>query len=1190
MGSTERVPKVNWSQHDGFRDRPECLTSSFLFSLPQQRPPLRERTNHSGTLGALRLPQVDKAWHALCNLSISNRTYIKPGKTLPVKHDGGGMFGKARTTSGVSFITKENQPAMYKDKSSSGTNGEARSEGSHMCSSFPPGNYLASGNEYSANRQRGFAAPVGNMPNTGDFVRAVSEENAPTKKYIEVGGQVLPEELDDEDILESIDVDQIVMEHCQAGCTPQPSNQKLPPVTQCNDNIGGQAEVDLPSELISTCIHGMKLGLCPEGAYHLRELKDKLIAISNELIDNSSELTPELLKKLRDERSQLNRQIQYLENQIPTTGIDGNRKMSQFSASTAFVSPFQYETPRTFGSRIEPFRLDMHVHPSNQPSGYDQFSPPSVSLASERSSILPPPVDRTLHLSNADVSYIEGSIIEKWRSRKFPWTAKLEDNNKKVFGNHSFRPNQREIINATMSGHDVFVLMPTGGGKSLTYQLPALICPGVTLVISPLVSLIQDQIMHLLQANIPAAYLSASMEWSEQQDIHRELNSDYCRYKLLYVTPEKVAKSDALLRQLENLHSRELLARIVIDEAHCVSQWGHDFRPDYQGLGILKQKFPCIPVLALTATATASVKEDVVRALGLANCIIFRQSFNRPNLWYSVIPKTKKCLEDIDKFIKENHFDECGIIYCLSRMDCEKVSEKLQECGHKAAFYHGNMDGAQRAFVQKQWSKDEVNVICATVAFGMGINKPDVRFVIHHSLPKSIEGYHQECGRAGRDGQRSSCVLYYSYGDYIRVKHMISQGVAEQSPLTYGYNRANTANTSRVLETNTDNLLRMVSYCENDVDCRRLLQLAHFGERFDSNSCGKTCDNCSKRKTCVEKDVTETAKQLVELVKSTGQKFSSAHTLEVFRGSQGQNVKKHGHEKLSLHGAGKHLGKGEASRILRHLVTEDYLVEDVKKSDIYGSVSSVLKVNMQKAYNLYNGQDSIRLRFPSLMKPSNPGTSEVSAAKGSLLSGKLSQIDNSAQSQSKTDVDLSAKLYSSLRLLRTILVKEAGEGFMAYHIFGNATLQQISKKIPRTKEELLEVNGIGKAKVSKYGERVLETIESVIKEHNGASNKNSSSSNDSSDSAKRRRVVDGGLESYYEDEDELSKSTGRSKKRATTGNTEDSKHVDIKESNVGVECIHDPTFIDSDNDFEENGFGNFGRSGRVLPSWTVVDD
>jgi bloom syndrome protein len=266
-------------------------------------------------------------------------------------------------------------------------------------------------------------------------------------------------------------------------------------------------------------------------------------------------------------------------------------------------------------------------------------------------------------------------------------------------------------------------------------------------------------------------------------------------------------------------------------------------------------------MLALTATATTSVKEDVVQALGLVNCVVFRQSFNRPNLWYSVVPKTNKCLEDIDKFIRENHFDECGIIYCLSRMDCEKVTEALRVFGHKAAFYHGSMDPGKRAFVQKQWSKDEINIICATVAFGMGINKPDVRFVIHHSLPKSIEGYHQECGRAGRDGQRSSCVLYYSYTDYIRVKHMISQGGLGQGQMKMGYNCK--ASSGRMLETNTENLLRMVSYCENEVDCRRFLQLVHLGEKFDSTNCKNTCDNCSSSKILIDKDVTVIARQLV---------------------------------------------------------------------------------------------------------------------------------------------------------------------------------------------------------------------------------------------------------------------------------------------------------------------------------------
>lgn len=357
----------------------------------------------------------------------------------------------------------------------------------------------------------------------------------------------------------------------------------------------------------------------------------------------------------------------------------------------------------------------------------------------------------------------------------------------------------------------------------------------------------------------------------------------------------------------------------------------------------------------------------------------------------------------------------------------------------------------------------------------------------------------------------------------------------------------------------------MVSYSENDVDCRRLLQLLHFGEKFDAGNCGNTCDNCSKIKTLVERDVTESAKQLVELVKSTGQHFSSSHILEVYRGSLSQFVKRHRHENLSLHGAGKHLAKGEASRILRHLVIEDFLAEDVKKSDIYGSVSSVLKVNESKAHKLCSGGQRIVLRFPSSVKASKQGKSEATPAKGSLMSGKLSppQACSPAQPQSEVDLNLSAKLFSALRMLRTALLKEAGDGVMAYHIFGNATLQHMSKRIPRTKEELLEINGIGKAKVSKYGDRLLETIESTIREYNKG-DRNSSGSNESTDSIKRRRDASKALNGNMEEEDEFTKSTGRSKKRTATRQKKGSEVHNFMEP---VSCNQ---FLDDDLDFKDS--------------------
>ncbi|KAK9286396.1 hypothetical protein L1049_014792 [Liquidambar formosana] len=1008
---------------------------------------------------------------------------------------------------------------MQTHQNFSGTDAKISETARCTGNSFPSGNVHAVGksvggqNEFRASMLYNSHAPAVD----GSF----SNQTVHTSQMKE-SMEVFAAGVDDDDILENIDVDQIVMEHYQSTCTPQLSISKLPPITPSanNDNIAKHGEICLPPELCSNCNHGFKLsmpdswiplqlGLCPEVANHLQEMKDMLIVISNELLDNVSELSPVQIEKLRQDRFADPPPLSLIVIILTTT-----------------PRAFQYETPPTAAFRIDPMRFDAQVHVRNDLGGCEKWNSPSVSFSSvDRFGVSSGPVEREPYIPKfIEVNYIEGSNDKKWSGANFPVDKEAG-----------------------------------GGGKSLTYQLPALICPGTTLVVSPLVSLIQDQIMHLLQANIPAAYLSANMEWTEQQEILRELNSDYCKYKLLYVTPEKVAKSDVLLRHLESLHARELLARIVIDEAHCVSQWGHDFRPDYQGLGILKQKFPSTPVLALTATATGSVKEDVVQALGLVNCIVFQQSFNRPNLWYSVIPKTKKCLDDIDKFIKEQHFDECGIIYCLSRMDCEKVAEALQECGHKAAFYHGSMDPAQRAFVQKQWSKDEINIICATVAFGMGINKPDVRFVIHHSLPKSIEGYHQECGRAGRDGQHSSCVLYYSYSDYIRIKHMISQGVAEQSPFASGYNRISTANSGRILETNTENLLRMVSYCENDVDCRRLLQLVHFGEKFDSAKCKKTCDNCSKIRSFIEKDVTEIAKQLAEVVKLTGQQFSSSHILEVYRGSLSQFVKKHGHNTLSLHGAGKHLAKGEASRVLRHLVTEEFLVEEVKKSDFYGSISSVLKVNESKAYSLYIGGTKIILRFPSPGKASKLGKSEITPAKGSLTSAKLiARISTPAQPQSDGDV--------------------------RYYI--EKPCQENSQNKGRTSRDQWHWQG----KINKYGDRILETIRSTIKDHYKA-DKNSSSSNDSTDSTKRRRDPVRLSNYNSKEDDDFTESTCRSKKRATECQNKSAEVCNSGEPDYFNQCLDDDLDFDNSNyNFEVNGLdinAEQNGAGRVLPSWSM---
>ncbi|XP_024542042.1 ATP-dependent DNA helicase Q-like 4A isoform X2 [Selaginella moellendorffii] len=738
----------------------------------------------------------------------------------------------------------------------------------------------------------------------------------------------------------------------------------------------------------------------------------------------------------------------------------------------------------------------------------------------------------------SEVNYVEGANDRQWSRSDFPWSMDLKANNRRYFGNKSFRPNQHEIINATMSGHDVFVLMPTGGGKSLTYQLPAICCPGVTLVVCPLVSLIMDQIMHLSQASIRAEHLSSNLEYEEQRQILQQLNFDHCEYRLLYVTPEKIARSDNLLRNLENLHRRRLLARIVIDEAHCVSQWGHDFRPDYQNLGILKQKFSDVPLMALTATATMRVKEDVVQALGLCKCIIFRQTFNRPNLRYSVVPKTKKVYEEIDAFIKENYPRESGIIYCFSKMDCERVCEQLRKTGHKIGFYHASMDPQERNRVQRMWSKDEINIICATVAFGMGINKPDVRFVIHHSIPKSIEGYHQESGRAGRDNLPASCILYYSYSDYVRVKHLLSQGAVDQTSTGRSWNNSDTANQ---MKTNFDNLQRMGAYCENEVDCRRSLQLGHFGEKFDSASCKSTCDNCSKAVSFVEEDMTPVCQQLVQLINGLGQSFTMSHVIDVFRGSMSQQVKNANHHLQELHGAGKSLNKSVVERILHRLVFDEVLKENINKSDTFGSISSILKVNDYKARELFDGVCKIMMKFPAAKKADKPERTPVSTKKAPLAT-KLSDPEDGLSSSSSVSPAISMEVYSALQKLRTEIMNEIGGNLLPYHIMGNGELHQISKRLPKTVDELLEINGIGKVKSNKYGARILEVVDQVVREHSSSDktrNKVSAASmpkrqRDAPDSEWKTTRSPINLDEFAEEEDKPAKPKQGKKPRKTS--------------------------------------------------------
>eukprot|EP00891_Asterochloris_glomerata_P002793 jgi/Astpho2/2793/e_gw1.00050.56.1_t len=533
------------------------------------------------------------------------------------------------------------------------------------------------------------------------------------------------------------------------------------------------------------------------------------------------------------------------------------------------------------------------------------------------------------------------------------------------FGATSFRSNQKQAINASLAGKDTFVLMPTGGGKSLCYQLPAVLSQGVTVVICPLVSLIQDQVFHLEQADIPCAFFSGTQEWQQQREIMDQLQSMPPAVKIVFVTPEKVAKSDAIMRVFDQLYQRGMLARVIVDEAHCVSQWGHDFRPDYKGLSVFKRRYPAVPLMALTATATPRVQHDVVLQLCLSQCMLFRSSMNRPNLRYEVRKKKGKlaeCMEEMGTLIGERFADrsgvQCGIVYCLSKNDCERVSDELQSAVNQHSrrkYYHAGLSQQQRETVQYDWTHNRLQIICATIAFGMGINKPDVRFVMHYSMPKSLEGYHQETGRAGRDGKLATCILYYSYGDAQRTRHMIKQSAEENGTRP------------EQVQCNLDSLNSMVAYCEEHVECRRVMLLSHFGEAdFSAAKCAGTCDTCKGNagKSFELRDLTQDALNAIRVVRETGQAFSLSHVLEVFKGSRNAAVKRQHHDQLPCHGLGKHLSKTEIERVLRRLIILKVLTEDTRRQDNqYGNVVSQLRVDGVLAGELERGQMKVMLPF-----------------------------------------------------------------------------------------------------------------------------------------------------------------------------------------------------------------------------------
>lgn len=562
----------------------------------------------------------------------------------------------------------------------------------------------------------------------------------------------------------------------------------------------------------------------------------------------------------------------------------------------------------------------------------------------------------------------------------YPWTEEVEYRLREVFKLPGFRQNQREAVDATLAGKDVFVLMPTGGGKSLCYQLPAIVkagnTKGTTIVISPLISLMQDQVEHLLSRNIKASMFSSKGSAEERRQtfnlfIHGFLD-------LIYVSPEMISASEQYKKGVQKLYEDGNLARIVVDEAHCVSNWGHDFRPDYKELKFFKREFPDIPMMALTATASEQVRMDIIHNLELNNPVFLKQSFNRTNLYYEVKKKSKNTIGEIIDSIQTRFKNQTGIIYCHSKNSCEQTAQQMQKNGIKCSFYHAGMEPDDRLHVQKAWQNDRIQVICATVAFGMGIDKPDVRFVYHFTVPRTLEGYYQETGRAGRDGKFSYCITYYSFRDVRTIQTMIQKDTNLDRPSK---------------EKHMNKLQQVMAYCDNVTDCRRKLVLSYFNEDFDSTLCNKCCDNCKNSSNVVNetRDITDIAKHIVNIVSQVYQsRVTLIHCQDIFKGSRSSKIMQSGHGNLKEHGAGKNLNKSEIERIFFHLITIRVL-EEYSVMNNSGFASSYVKLG-SNAHRLLNGQLDVKMQFSVVSK-------EKSISSGSVTEHNSSSSSNHVTSK-----------------------------------------------------------------------------------------------------------------------------------------------------------------------------------------------
>lgn len=636
--------------------------------------------------------------------------------------------------------------------------------------------------------------------------------------------------------------------------------------------------------------------------------------------------------------------------------------------------------------------------------------------------------------------------------RIYPHTEVMNEMLHQKFGLTAYRPLQEEIINASLTQHDCFVLMPTGGGKSLCYQLPALLTPGVTIVISPLRALISDQVDKLNALDIPAAHLCSDVKKAESEMILAKLNTREPIIKLLYLTPEKIVASKNVCGTLTTLYHRGKLARFVIDEVHCLSQWGHDFRPDYKKLSNLRNLYPDVPIMCLTATATHTVQSDVLNILKLKNVKTFIRGFNRPNIKYQVLPKTSRFMvPEISELIKRKFYRKSGIIYCLCRADCEKLATELCKHGIKAKPYHAGMSDSAREKEQREWMQDQFHVIVATIAFGMGIDKPDVRYVIHISIPKSVEAFYQESGRAGRDGEPSYSYLFYSYGDVGRLQRLMR--------LDRNVNK-------RSLEGHFDGLQKMAVFCENKVDCRRYLQLMHLGEKFDRKLCMNDpltmCDNCENVKNYEMLDVTNRAKELAQMVEdlSLRQNITMIHVADVYKGCKMKKIIDLGHDKHPYYGRGSELRKSDIHRVLKELIFRKVLVDHCQFT---GEFPIVYIKPGPKYRTVKDSCEKLVIAVEKTTTPSNNKYTEIvdSPQKKDTQNGNTYRI-----------ASLKIKCHEELLEICQKLAQERGGTLSA--IMNLSAVKTMAELLPTTEAEFLKIQHVTQANYSKFGAHFLK--------------------------------------------------------------------------------------------------------------------